>query len=741
MHSLLDRQIKKTLASLKELSPEIEALLELIDDTYMQTDLDRTLLERALELTSEELLAANDELRAQRAELEREVNDRTAELVDTSTELRVEVAERAVIEQALRESDQRYRALAEYSVTGIFHSDPEGRTLYVNQAWSDITGLSMEDALGDGWQTAIHPADRNFKVSEWNKAMEVQRPMRGREYRILRPDSSILWVEGYAVPLLNDSGEILGYVGSIYDISAQKEALEIVQESEEKYRTLFEQSHDVVYISTLDGHFIDINPAGVELFGFDSKEELLAADLGRDLYEDPEERKRLVAVLLEKGSVQAVELNLKTRDGRPLIVLASINTIVDDHGEATAFRGILHDVTATKQLERELRQSQKMEAVGRLAGGVAHDFNNLLTAVIGYADLIAMTLPEGSSLGRHAEEIKAVSKRGAALTHQLLSFGRRQALQPKIVSVNKSVEEMNTLLRRLIPTNVELEVELRASDDFIKADPTQLEQIIINLVINARDAMPDGGVLRISTRSVDGKSTADKRLPLSGSGPWVQLVVRDTGSGIPEEIQDHIFEPFFSTKADSKGTGLGLSTVYGAVQQNQGSIHLSSRIGRGTTFEIYFPTVDERPEAAGDETAPIADLHGSETILVAEDEPAVRSLLTNLLLQQGYEVLVAENGQEALELARSHAGGVDLLVSDIVMPKLNGIELARTLRKEVPGIRVGLLTGYAQSETVLDTVCDFYLLKPFAPQILAQRVRQVLDEEVTSPVTPTSATG
>ncbi|MCP4205118.1 MAG: PAS domain S-box protein [bacterium] len=727
MHPLLKRQLKKSLGTLDELSPELEALLEAVSQTYEQADLDHELLERALEMTSEELLVANDELRARHAALEAEVHSRTAELADASTELRVEVAERAAIEQALRESDQRYRALAEHSPTGIFHSDPQGKTLYVNKAWSDITGLSLEQALEDGWRDAIHPADRDFKVAEWNDAIKRQRPLRGRGYRVLRPDGSIVWVEGFAAPLLNDTGEILGYVGSIYDITSQKESEEIIRESEEKYRTLFEQSHDVIYISTVDGRFIDINPAGVELFGFKSREHLLNADLGRDLYVDPEERRQLVRRLMEEGSVHAVELHLKAQDDRPLTVLASINTVRDAKGDATAFRGILHDITATKQLERELRQSQKMEAIGRLAGGVAHDFNNLLTAVIGYADLISMTLPASSSLTRHAEEIKAVSKRGAALTNQLLSFSRRRALAPTIVSVNQSVADMNELLSRLIATDVELVTELEAEDDFIRADPTQLEQIIINLVINARDAMPEGGILRISTRSLDSERVLNTRHALSGKGPWIRLAVSDTGTGIPEEIQDQIFEPFFSTKDDSKGTGLGLSTVYGAVQQNGGSVYFSSQPGLGTTFEIFLPTVDDRPEVIDDETTPMADLHGSETVLVAEDEPAVRSLLTNLLLQQGYHVLAAENGEEALEIARSFDGTIDLLISDIVMPKLNGIDLARTLRKELPHVRIGLLTGYSQSETVLDSVCDFYLIKPFAPKVLALRARQILD--------------
>ncbi len=728
MHPLLERQLEKTLAELKQRPPQLEALLAMVSRAYVQSDLKRDLLERTLELTSEELLTANDELRAQQIALEREVDSRTAELIDTNTELRVEVAERAAIEQALRESDQRYRALAEYSPIGIFHSDPEGRTLYVNKAWSDITGLTLEEAQGDGWRDAIHPADRDFKVAEWNDAVEKQRPLRGREYRMLKSDGSIVWVEGYAVPLLNDTGEILGYVGSIYDITARKQTDETVRESEEKYRTLFEHSHDVIYISTVDGRFIDINPAGVKLFGFQSRAELLAADLGRDLYFDPDERKQLVERLMEQGSVQAVELHLKDRNERPITVLASINAVRDAKGEITAFRGILHDITETKQLERELRQSQKMEAVGRLAGGVAHDFNNLLTAVMGYADLISMSLPEGSPLARHAEEIKAVSKRGAALTSQLLSFSRRKAVAPKVVSVNESVADMEELLSRLIANAVDLVTELDAKEDFIRADPTQLEQIIINLVINARDAMPSGGILRISTQSLDAAAPLDTRHLLAGTGPWIRLAVSDTGSGIPEEIQDKIFEPFFTTKEDSKGTGLGLSTVYGAVQQNGGSIYLSSRIGLGTTFEIFFPTVGEKPEAVGEETTPMADLHGSETVLIAEDEPAVRSLLTNVLRQQGYRVLTAENGEQALELARSYPGTIDLLISDVVMPKLNGIDLARTLRKEIQDIRIGLITGYSESETALETVCDFYLVKPFAPKMLALRARQALDE-------------
>lgn len=729
MHPLLERQIKKSLreGSPEQLSEELAQLFEMISQTYVQADSDYLLFERALELTSEELLTANDELRAQQAALEREVDNRTAQLLDTNTELRVEVAERAVVEQALRESDQRYRALAQYSPTGIFHSDPEGHTLYVNEAWSAITGLTLEQARGDGWRNAIHPADRDFKVSEWDDAMKMQRPMRGREYRLLKPDGSVVWVEGYAVPLLNDTGEILGYVGSIYDITAQKESEEIIRESEEKYRTLFEQSHDVIYISTVDGRFLDINPAGVKLFGFGSREELLAADLTHELYVDPTERDQLVQRLLQEGSVHAVELHLKDRAEHPITVLASINVVTDANGEATAFRGILHDITETKKLERELRQSQKMEAIGRLAGGVAHDFNNLLTAVIGYADLISMTLPSGSPLNRYAEEIKAVSRRGAALTNQLLSFSRRKAVAPRVISVNESVRDMRELLSRLIAKDIELVTELGAEDDCIRADSTQLEQIIINLVINARDAMPSGGLLRISTSSFDRQKLRESRRSLSGDGPWIRLAVSDTGSGIPEAIQDQIFEPFFSTKDERKGTGLGLSTVYGAVQQNRGSIYLSSRIGLGSTFEIFFPLVDERPEAQTEEAAPIEDLHGSETVLIAEDEPAVRSLIVNLLVQQGYHVLAAENGEQALELARSYSGKIDLLISDIVMPKLNGIDLARTLRNEMEDLRIGLLTGYTQSETVLETVCDFYLMKPFAPNVLALRARQILD--------------
>ncbi len=692
-HELLERQIRETLGSPAGLAPEVQRLLDQVSEAYDKLDAERARAERVL----------RDEL------------ERLSELLKTSSETR----------GALYESRQRYQALTDNSPIGIFHSDTEGKTVYVNRAWCELTGLTEEEALADSWRTVLHPEDRARKLSEWSVLIDHHQPIGGDQYRLLRRDGRTVWVEGYAVPLRGDDGRVVGYIGSIYDISGHKEAERIRRTSEERYRALFEQSHDVIYTSTIEGRFLDVNQAGVELFGYGSKEELLEADLGTTIYRDPADRELLVQELLDSGMVRAHELRLKTRDSRPLTVLASIQAVTDDTGNPVEFRGILHDVTETKHLERQLGHSQKMEAIGRLAGGVAHDFNNLLTAILGYSDLIRQDHADESVTALHAGEIRSVAKRGAALTQQLLAFSKRQRTEPRVLEVNRTVEDLRELLARLIGEDVDLRTELDSEAGTIEADPSQIEQILVNLAVNARDAMPGGGILTLTSQRIE-RLDDPKYGDLAG-GPWVRLAVRDTGSGIPDEALDKIFEPFYTTKPDGRGTGLGLATVYGAVQQNGGRILVDSSRGQGTTFEILLPAsnasaTDEEPEVQ--EEAPTA---GHETVLLAEDEPAVRSLLKNALVRNGYRVLTAANGAEALEIARAENGSLRLLVSDVVMPKLNGIDLARAVRAENGAIRIVLLTGYAEDQTALEEVSDSLLIKPFAPQELARKARELLD--------------
>ncbi|MDH3254391.1 MAG: PAS domain S-box protein, partial [Acidobacteriota bacterium] len=727
LHELLKRQLRKLFASSEEIRPELEPLMRTISEAYRQADLDRDLLERALELTSEELLEANERLRSHALELEAQVAQRTNDLKETNRDLARQIRERRQAQEARHEVEQRYRALAEHSPTGIFHSDAQGRTLYVNDAWCRITGLSRNEAMGDGWRKAIHPSDRESKLAEWTQLVDAGHGLRGGEYRILRPDGEVVWAEGYAVELRDADGNVAGFVGSVHDITEHKLAQEIIRGSEERYRTLFEQSLDCIYISSPEGRFVDINQAGLDLIGFESKQEALKTDIS-GLYAHADDRQALLLELDAKGLVEARELQLRRQDGTPLTVVASITTVRDDKGRVHTMRGILRDVTETRQMERQIRQGQKMEAIGRLAGGVAHDFNNLLTAIIGYADLLAMTLPAGTTLSRNAEEIKAIARRGAGLTKQLLAFSRRQILTPKNLMINDIVDEMHSLLKRLIGEDIELTTDLDPAIRSVLADPTQIEQIVVNLAINARDAMPGGGKLDIRTDTIEIDARHASRYAGLEPRRHVRLTISDNGTGIEPQIQERIFEPFFTTKSDAHGTGLGLSTVYGAVQQSGGQIYVRSEMGEGSTFEVLFPEVGDEEQSVKTERRAARAGGGTETILIAEDEPTVRQFLASLLSSQGYSVLTACDGVEALEIAHGHEGRIDLLLSDVVMPKMNGIELAKTLRSEIAGLKVLLVTGYSENQSALREVGDAYLQKPFAPQVLAKRLRQLLDD-------------
>ena len=676
MHKLLARQLKRYFGDASSVPEGLEEFVAAIDAAYRQADADRLLLERSLDLTSDELLEANAELRLDRRELEGRVADRTAELLAANRKLEREITDRRKAESRLRASELRFQTLADNSPTGIFHSDAVGRTVYVNRAWTEITGLTAAEGAGDGWQQAIHPEHRQRTIDVWKEALATGSPVSGGEYRMLMSDGTEKWVAGQAVPLHDSDGAVSGYVGTLIDITERRLAEEAIRHSEEKFRTLFEESQDTIYISTPDGRLLDINPAGVRLFGYDSAEEMMQVDLATQIYIRPEERTRMLQELSVKGFIQDLELQVRTKQGSRLTVLATSNAERDEDGRVVSIRGMLRDVTGQRSLEHQLRQAQKMEAVGRLAGGVSHDFNNLLTAILGYADLLALTISADSPLRRNTDEIKAAAQRGADLTRQLLAFGRRQVLAPEVLDLNHTVRTIEKLLRRVIGDDIELRTDLGADLGAVRADPSQIEQVILNLGINGRDAMPDGGVLTLRTDNVEVETEGDK-LPIGlASGDYVMLEVDDTGVGIDEEIRDQIFEPFFTTKSRTKGSGLGLSTVYGIVRQSGGDIEVYSEPGKGSRFRILLPQVEGEPTTARPADESPGMPRGEETVLLVEDEPAVREYLRSLLAQLGYSVLVAEDGVRALEVAGELRGGLDLLLSDVVMPRMNGVELA-----------------------------------------------------------------
>jgi nitrogen-specific signal transduction histidine kinase/CheY-like chemotaxis protein len=393
------------------------------------------------------------------------------------------------------------------------------------------------------------------------------------------------------------------------------------------------------------------------------------------------------------------------------------------------------DITDRKQLEEQLRQAQKMEAVGRLAGGIAHDFNNLLMVIQGYADLLTERLADGDPLRRNAEQIQTASQRATSLTRQLLAFSRKQMLAPKVLNVQSVVAEMEKILRRLIGEDIQLETSSAPDLGLIKADRSQIEQVILNLAVNARDAMPEGGRLTIETANVELDKAAAHPPAVLSPGKYVMLAVTDNGCGMDAETQAHIFEPFFTTKEKGKGTGLGLATVYGIVKQSGGYVWVYSEPGRGTSFKVYLPRIEDEPTARGRDgkTDTRALPRGSETVLLVEDEKGVRELAREYLELVGYTVIEAEDGHTALELAAMHVGPIQLLMTDVVMPGISGRELAGRVKAIRPDIKILFMSGYTDQSVVHHGILDTdaaLLQKPFTMAALAAKLREILNTEM-----------
>ena len=434
---------------------------------------------------------------------------------------------------------------------------------------------------------------------------------------------------------------------------------------------------------------------------------------------------------LQGEQVRNAELTIVPADGLSRTVVASGQPILDGHGRNLGAVIAMHDITERKQLEEQLRQSQKMEAVGRLAGGIAHDFNNLLNVITGYGELISERLPQGDPMGAKVDQIKKAAQRAASLTRQLLAFSRKQVIEPRVLDLNALLADLDKMLRRMIGEDIEMSTVEGQPLGRIKADPGQIEQIVMNLVVNARDAMPQGGKLTLGTANVDLDHAFARRNAGARAGAYVLLSVGDTGTGMDPETQSHIFEPFFTTKEMGKGTGLGLATVYGIVKQNNGYIEVESAPGRGACFRVYLPRVQDRAEAlrARESTAPP---QGSETILVVEDEDLVRQVVREALRSFGYTVLETGDAEEGARICKSHAGPIHLLMTDVIMPKMNGRALAKRLTLQRPDLKVLYMSGYTDSAIVQHGVLEpgvSFLQKPFALTALARKVRDVLDEE------------
>jgi two-component system, cell cycle sensor histidine kinase and response regulator CckA len=524
--------------------------------------------------------------------------------------------------------------------------------------------------------------------------------------------------------------EILSFVArQLASAVVHKKSEDALRRSEARYRSLVQSSVYGIYRSRLDGQFLDVNPALIAMLGYESATEVLALDPRRDIFVHPEEQETLIEEFRRTGRMDGIEVKWKRKDGAAITVRISGRAVSSADEPADVLEAIAENVTERRALEDQFRQAQKMEAVGRLAGGVAHDFNNLLMVISGYTEVILSQLDSSHVLHEKARAVQQASDRATTLTRQLLAFSRKQMLELKVVDVNTIVEDMERLLRPLIGETVELITRLAEDAGHTRADAGQLEQVLMNLVVNAKDAMPNGGRIVLETRKTTVGETASGEKTFIKPGDYVLLSVIDSGVGMDRETQSRIFEPFFTTKEKGKGTGLGLSTVYGIVKQSGGYVMVQSELSRGAAFHIYLPRVDAGAEAHG--ATPVARhaAGGSETILLVEDEESVRQLVRETLQAKGYRVLEAEHGQAGLAAAAAHDGKIDLVITDVVMPGMTGRELAEKVVASRPETKVLYLSGYTEDAVVSEGTIESgkaFLQKPFTLQSLSRKVREVL---------------
>jgi two-component system cell cycle sensor histidine kinase/response regulator CckA len=474
-----------------------------------------------------------------------------------------------------------------------------------------------------------------------------------------------------------------------------------------------------------NGQYIDVNQSFLRITGYRREEVIAHTSLDLNFWERPEDRSKFIEILTNRGSVRDLEVIFLTKTGEQRIGMI-LAEIIEIDGQ-TCVLAIVKDFTDQKGLEKQLRQSQKMEAIGQLSGGIAHDFNNLLSVIIGYSEMIEESLPPNDPLQRKCEQIKKAGQSAASLTRQLLAFSRQQMLEPKILDLNAIVRNVEKMLRRLIGEDIDFSTALEPTLANIKADQGQIEQVIVNLVVNARDAMPQGGRLRIETANVHLDDDYARRHPPQQAGPYVSLTISDTGTGMDAETQAHIFEPFFTTKEVGKGTGLGLSTVYGVVRQSGGHIWVYSELGHGTTFKIYLPLSGQAAHVEISNPDPAESLRGTETILLVEDAEPLRELTRGLLIANGYTVLEACHPEQAVEIVRQYNGPIHLLLTDMVMPGMNGRALADKLGFIRPDMRVVFMSGYTGFNHSGLTNSEFILLpKPFTKDTLLRKLHDVL---------------
>jgi two-component system, cell cycle sensor histidine kinase and response regulator CckA len=646
------------------------------------------------------------------------------------------------IRRQLVERDELFQLISENAADMIAVVDMEGRRLFNSLSYEKVLGYSSDELQASSAFQQIHPDDRE-RVR--NAADEARRTGIGQtlEYRIRHKDGAWIMLESTSSVICNAAGKPEKLVIVNRNITERKRTEEALRRSEADFRSVVEGAPYAIYRASPEGNFFQVNPALKRMLAYENEQDLLNQNLPSSIFQHIGEYRRLAGLLASTDEVKDFETEWKKNDGTPITVRCSGRRI--DGGDSGAyFEVFAEDVTEKRILEKQLRMAQKMEAIGRLSGGIAHDFNNLLGVIIGYSGVLRKTLGQQDALREHAVEIEKAGQRAASLTKQLLAFSRQQVLTPAVLNLNVLVSDMQNMLPRLLGEDIEVSLALDPNLGEVKADKSQIEQVLINLAVNARDAMPFGGKLVVRTSNVELDQAYVRTHPGSKAGMYVTLTVLDTGTGMDAATLGHIFEPFFTTKELGKGTGLGLATVYGIVKQSNGYIWVDSTPGRGSAFHVHLPLYRGASVPEESSRPPREKLTGSETILLVEDADPLRRLAQALLEGGGFRVSTARSGEEALEVAARFDGTFDLLLTDVVMPGMNGRALAEHLLARVPGMKVLYISGYTDSfiagHGVLDPGTPL-LHKPFTEETLLLKVREVLDSSKPGSSASVLATG
>lgn len=676
--------------------------------------------------------------------LEQIVLERTDELDSINQSLEQEIEERKQIEHKLSNSKQVLDSILKSIPDVVFRLDVSGTILFINEIIENY-GYSLEDLIGHKFEDFVHPNDlretrlisldlRNGAQKFITKILRIFPDLHQASSGDSEPNYRIFSVKSIGLTEKTDSGKQVfsGIQAVARDITEESAARAALQTSEHRFQKLFEDIPDGMYVRQ-ENRFLLVNAVFCEWTGF-TAEELTSVDFDISEIVHPEDRTVFHESMLRSDRSNDVEFTAfrgMSRSGEVLDIELKSSPITWNNKPARL--GFIRDVTEARRMQMQLQQAQKMESVGRLAGGIAHDFNNLLTAIIGHTEMILYATGKGDPIRTDLKEVLDTANSASDLTKQLLTFSRKQISQPKVVNLDKSLENMNRMLERLVGETITFTSTFQKDLKPIFVDPTYIEQIVVNLVVNAKDAMPKGGTIDIELSNYSIQPGEKLKYREIEPGDYVKLCVKDTGYGMTLEIQEHIFEPFFTTKGERKGTGLGLSTVYGIIKQVGGYIFVDSKVNEGSTFSLYFPvTQKKRVEPSSLKGSKKDVIKGSEKILIVEDEPLVRKLAARSLSLFGYQVTQARTGQEALTFSMNESESFDLVLVDIVMPEISGPDLVQKMQENWPGIATLYMSGYTDEEVNQHGVNrkDIeFISKPFSPVQLVSKIREVLDKQ------------